>query len=538
MAREWSNFFDPGKAKGPDTGPDVGDFDSDTHRNIADDLAGGDGPVTVSDLLARIKQALARSFPKRLAVVGEISNLSCPSSGHLYFTLKDSACALKCVMWRSSARRLKFQPSDGMEVVVEGRLDVYESRGDVQLYAEKITPKGQGALELAFRQLCEKLQKEGLFDPAGRKPIVRFPRAIGIVTSPTGAAIRDICRTLRRRWPGMTAYLVPARVQGDAAAGEIARAIALLDSAAARLGIDTLLVCRGGGSIEDLWPFNEEVVARAIHAANTPVISGVGHEVDTTIADLVADARAATPTAAAELAVPTQPDVRAAIEHLFARLAGQVWDGHLRAHDRLKAALRSVVFRDPLWRIRPGAQRVDELAHRLHAGASGRISQGHRSLEPLSRRLAAMPPSRVLERRAAQVDRLLSRLRWALGGRSKRAGDRLGVVQQRLAGVRPDGLVRLARQRVRAAARQLEAMSYRSILKRGFTVTRNADGAVLRSADQATRAGSLETEFPDGRVSSTVDGATGRPDPARPTPSRKRTRRKPKPDEDKPTLFD
>ncbi|MCD4699353.1 MAG: exodeoxyribonuclease VII large subunit, partial [Phycisphaerae bacterium] len=267
-------------------------------------------PLTVSDLVARIKEALLDTFPKRLSVVGQISNLKRHSSGHLYFSLKDASAAIDAVMFRSAASGVRFDVEDGLEVVASGRIDVYERQGRLQFYVERLAPQGTGALELAFRQLKDRLEHEGLFDPARKKPLVRFPRAVGVITSPTGAAVRDIARTLSRRWPAAKVFLVPVRVQGDQAAGQIADAVRLMDATAEKYQIDTIIVARGGGSLEDLWAFNEEVLARAIFAADTPIISGVGHEVDFTISDFVADVRSATPTAAAELATPDGTEIR------------------------------------------------------------------------------------------------------------------------------------------------------------------------------------------------------------------------------------
>jgi exodeoxyribonuclease VII large subunit len=372
--QDWSQFFDPSKAKGPTDAPDAG------RRNPAGagprcqgpacDSGGGEpggGALTVSALVARLKGAIGEAFPGLLTVVGELSNVKRHSSGHVYLSLKDAGSSIDAVIWRSRASKLPFEPTDGLDVVVEGRLDVYERRGSVQLYVERMTPKGEGALELAFRQLREKLQREGLFDPARKKPLPRLPRAIGIVTSPTGAAIRDIRRTLLRRWPGARAYLVAARVQGETAAGEVAEALRLLDQAAGRYEIDVLIVARGGGSLEDLWAFNEEPVARAVFEAHTPVVSGVGHEVDVTICDLVADVRAATPTAAAERVVPDAGDLSAGLDGLMGRLRRRLIERVDAARRELRGVLRSVAFRDPMWRVRGEAQHVPAGALRQRA---------------------------------------------------------------------------------------------------------------------------------------------------------------------------
>jgi len=495
-------------------------------------------PWTVSALVAEIKGALADAFPQRVAVVGEISNCKLHSSGHLYFRLKDARSAIDAVMWRSQASRLKFEPEDGLEVVADGRVDVYEVRGQLQLYVERMSPKGTGALELAFRQLREKLEREGLFDPSVKKPLARFPRGVGVVTSPTGAAIRDIRRTLLRRWPGVRVYVLPVLVQGDEAAGQIADAVRRLDAAAERLGIDTLIVTRGGGSLEDLWAFNEEAVARAIHAARTPIVSGVGHEVDVTIADLVADVRAATPTAAAEVAVPDRAELARTVADLAARLSRTTHEAVRTRQTALAGVLRSVAFRDPMWRVRTETQRIDELGHRLSSGLRGRLAGAHRKAEPLLARLAELHPRGLIERASSRLDRLFARMRWAAGARSKRSGDALARLTGRLGASHPRHLVRLARQKLKTAERQLEALSYRKVLGRGFSVTRGPDGRVLRSVSAVTAGARIETEVRDGRIASRVETAKpGRPGRSEPAPGPRRATQA-KSCDGGPTLFD
>jgi len=441
MCSEWSQFL----------GGESADEGSDDDAPAA--------PLTVSALLAQVKGALSAALPDRVTVVGELSNFKRHSSGHMYFRLKDSAATIDAAMFRGRASKLKFTPTDGLEVVVEGRVDVYETRGQLQLYVERMTPRGAGALELAFRQLCDKLRAEGLFDPAAKKPIARLPRGIGVITSPTGAALRDIRRTLARRWGGATVYLLGALVQGDHAAADVAGAIALLDANAQRLGIETIIVARGGGSIEDLWAFNEEPVARAIFTCNTPVICGVGHENDVTIADMAADCRAATPTAAAELAVPDAAELRQVVDTLGARLARGAGEHVRSARRELEAVLRSAVFRDPAARVRTQMQRTDEMSHRMASALRGRLARDRARLEPAANRLAALHPAH----RAA-----------------------------------------LARQQLASLARQLEAMSYRSVLARGFSVTRKTDGTILRSVDDVRNDEVLRTELADGTIDSVV----------------------------------
>ena len=543
--------FDPSRAKGPRKGPDVG-------RDVTGDFLGRDAggaqgrpaaggkvegesapsPMSVSLLVARVKQALSNAMPSSVTVVGELSNVKLHGSGHVYFRLKDAKCAIDAVMFRGLAGKLKFTPTDGLEVVAQGRVDIYDARGQLQLYVERMTPKGAGSLELAFRQLKEKLQAEGLFDAAGKKAIPRFPRAVGVITSQTGAAVRDISRTLRRRWPAAGVYLLGTLVQGEGAAGRIAECIGMLDGSAELLGIDTIIVARGGGSLEDLWAFNEEPVARAVFAAKTPIISGVGHEVDVTICDMVADVRAATPTAAAELAVPDASAVRRQLSQAAFRASRRMRERLDSARGSLDGIGRSSVLRDPLGRVRVGVQRIDELAYRLRGGIRHRVAEARRKAEPAAARLAALHPAHLRDREAARVDGLLARLRWTLGRRSKLAGEALSGVAGRLMAASPANRVKLARQQVVGAARQLEAMSYRRVLRRGFSVTRSHAGRILRSVGEAVAGERIETELSDGKLRSRVetDGqeaakSVNEPAKARPGSPRKHS-------EAGPTLFE
>ncbi len=492
--------------------------------------------MSVSLLLQRVKAALAGAFAGPITVVGEISGYKRAASGHLYFRLKDSACSIDTAMFRAAAVKLKFEPVDGLEVVIEGRVDVYDARGQLQLYVERMTPRGQGALELAFRQLKEKLEGEGLFDPARKRPIPRYPRAIGLVTSPTGAAIRDIQKTLARRWPVAPVYLMPTLVQGDQAAGQIAHALALLDANAAALAIDVILLARGGGSLEDLWAFNEEPVARAIFAARTPIISGVGHEVDVTIADLVADLRAPTPTAAAELAVPDRVALRRQLAGLSQDIKARLTERLAAARAGLASVARVGFFRDGGALVRHKAQRIDELSHRLRAGLGGELARARARLDPAAGRLAGLHPARQAEAAKGRLERLLHRLRWALGARAKRAGDAQAALARRFEAVHPKHTLQLAIQKVHAAGRQLEALSYRSILHRGFSVTRTGDGTILRSVAGVADGDRLTTELADGTLSSLV--GQGRAAHTAPSPAPRPPRGRKDPGPQAPGLFD
>lgn len=501
-------FFDPSKARGGSDSPDAG-----TKPLNLQSGSPGDAPMTVTHLLRRVKQAIAAELPAQIQVVGELSNVKRHSSGHLYFRLKDATSAIDATMFRSAAAKLKFTPQDGMEVILEGRVDVYDVRGQLQFYAEKMTPKGTGSLELAFRQLREKLESEGLFSAERKKPIPRFPRAIGLVTSPTGAAIQDIRRTLARRWPAAKVYLCPTRVQGDQAAAEIARAIALLDTHAKSLEIDTLILARGGGSMEDLWAFNEEPVARAIFAAKTPVIAGIGHEVDITIADLVADLRAPTPTGAAELAVPNREDLLAEILQRHRQLNRLIRQRLQWARSTLAAIGRSVVFKDPSAALRTHTKHVDELTLRLRAGIKQHLARQRRRLEQPLRELAKKHPARLYEQALARIERMDHRFKWALNAKAKRCNALLAAAETRLRAAHPKHRVQLAAQQIAALQRQLDSMNYRNVLKRGYSLTRDAKGHILRSVEQAPPGSRVETELASGSFRSVVEGLPASPPP-------------------------
>jgi exodeoxyribonuclease VII large subunit len=335
-----------------------------------------------------------------LFVQGEISNLSRPTSGHLYFTLKDSASALRCVMWRSAVQRQAYFPKDGDAVEVHGSINVYEASGQYQLYADSIRLAGEGLLFQEFLRLKAKLEAEGVFDVERKRQIPRWPSLIGIVTSPTGAALRDILNTLRRRFPLARVVLAPTAVQGSEAPGGIVSALELLNQT---IHADVIILARGGGSIEDLWAFNDERVARAIGRSSAPVISGVGHETDFTIADFVSDLRAPTPTAAAELATPNQADLLQDLNDLAGRLqrgAVAVISDQRFKLQRLEAQVNT---RSPLMRVRSQQQRLDEIGHRLSAALTHRIKIQNTELSALAQRLESSSPASILARGYAIV---------------------------------------------------------------------------------------------------------------------------------------
>ncbi|HWI66002.1 MAG TPA: exodeoxyribonuclease VII large subunit [Symbiobacteriaceae bacterium] len=352
--------------------------------------------VTVRELTMYIKRLLEND--SRLASVwvrGEISNFKWHTSGHLYFTLKDETTAIKCVMFRSAAQRLRFKPDNGMQVLLFGNVTVYERDGAYQLYAQEMEPAGVGALHLQYEQLKRKLEAEGLFDPALKRRLPMLPRRVGIVTATTGAAVRDMISICRRRFPGVRLLISPALVQGAEAPASLIRALGLV---AQEPEVDVVIIGRGGGSLEDLWAFNDEALARAIRACPVPVVSAVGHETDFTIADFAADLRAPTPSAAAELVVPSRLDLQSTIDSLKLRLVSLTRRVIERKRYRLRALAERPVLQRPQGRLLQDRQRLDDLVRRLGFAGGRRIERSRQRLGGLAGRLDALSPLAVLSR--------------------------------------------------------------------------------------------------------------------------------------------
>ena len=433
--------------------------------------------LTVSELTARIRDLLARNFVDVL-VQGEISNCREAKSGHIYFTLKDEKAQVKCVWFRQQMRGVRFRPEDGLQVTVRGSIGVYEQRGEYQIYVETMDPAGRGALQLAFEQLKRKLESEGLFDARHKKELPRLPSRIGLVTSPKGAAVRDVIRILRRRFPNVHILLMPVRVQGEGAAGEIARALRLFNQ---RQNVDVLILARGGGSLEDLWAFNEEVVARAIFDSQIPVISGVGHETDFTIADFVADVRASTPSAAAEIVVQTRREFDRHILSLREALAEQMRYRILVLSRRVHELGAQRGFRRPLDLLRQRRQRTDEMTARLAQGLRGRLEQSRRRFTLAHLRIARFD----FRSRVAAV-----RLRV-----EKRSGELR---------LRAERLLRAKRERIERLRLQLEERSPLKVLERGYAIATDAHGNVLRSSDEVALGQAVLIRLHRGRLSAEV----------------------------------
>ena len=359
--------------------------------------------LTVGELTRALKAAIEPRF-KDVWVAGELANLRRQASGHLYFTLKDAEASLGAVIWASQARHIAFEPTDGIEVVARGFVEIYPPHGKYQLIVQELEPRGHGAQALLLRQIKERLQKDGLLDPARKRPIPFLPRRVGVATSPTGAALRDFLRVLLGRFPSLPVLLAPCRVQGSGAAAEVTAAIRSL----ARAGVDVVVVTRGGGSQEDLWQFNDERLARVIAACPVPVVSAVGHEVDVTVADLVADARAATPTHAAQLVAPVRDELIAGLASLRGRLGRSAAEA-VAARRRDLRALRAELA-DPVRLLSQQRHRLDDLLHRSEGGTRERLRSARAGLSALQSRLGRRDPIshvRALARRAAEAHRRL-----------------------------------------------------------------------------------------------------------------------------------
>ena len=369
--------------------------------NQLDLFSGPEHPFSVSEVTSRIRTLLEQepSF-QSLWIEGEVSNFSQASSGHCYFTLKDRAARISCVIWRSTARRLRYLPQSGDQVVAHGNIGLYEASGRYQLYVDTVQPAGRGTLYQAYERLKARLEAEGLFDPERKRALPTFPRRIGLVTSPAAAALRDVLNVLRRRYPRVDVLLSPTPVQGEAAPPRI---VAALDALNARDDVDVILVVRGGGSLEDLWAFNDERVARAVAASRVPVISGVGHETDVSLADFAADRRAPTPSAAAELATPDRDELQAGVIQARERLA-RVIDARLNGwRDQIQQQRRHLQHLSPRTRLDGARQQIDSLTAQLDATLQRRLDRDKQQVQELAARLTNLDPERVLRRGYAIV---------------------------------------------------------------------------------------------------------------------------------------
>lgn len=446
---------------------------SDSEINFQRDI------YSVSRLNSEVRAVLEGSFPL-LWVEGEISNLARPASGHIYFTLKDPQAQVRCAMFRMKRQLLRFQPENGLKVLIRARVGLYEGRGEFQLVAEHMEPAGEGDLQQAFDALKLKLQQEGLFDSAHKNPLPLLPKRIGIITSPSGAAVRDVLSVLRRRLPAVPVLIYPVVVQGEEAPGSILNA---LRQAEQRQDCDLLILTRGGGSLEDLMAFNDEAVARCIHALTIPLISAVGHEVDFTIADFVADRRAPTPSVAAELATPDKQEILDRLNSLQRRISlGTL--RHLASNRQTLQALGKRLERmHPDMRLQQRQQYLDELAMRLLRSIRSQMEQGEVRTGLLASRLNAVIPTHRINQRQELFNGLKRRLLLAV-----------------------DSRLRIKRQGLGLAIGKLDTLSPLATLHRGYSITRLLpERNVLRDTSQVKTGDKLETRVSNGTVISTVE---------------------------------
>ncbi|HVS89445.1 MAG TPA: exodeoxyribonuclease VII large subunit [Candidatus Acidoferrum sp.] len=433
--------------------------------------------LTVSELTAKIRDLLAKNFTD-IWVEGEISNCREAQSGHIYFTLKDDRSQVRCVFFKQQQRGIKFRPEDGLQMTVRGSISVYEARGEYQIYVENLEPVGLGALQLAFEQLKKRLEAEGLFAAERKKPLPLLPSRIGLITSPRGAAVRDVVRILRRRFPNVHLTVYPVRVQGEGSGEEIVKALKFFNQ---KKLVDVLILARGGGSMEDLWAFNEEPVARAIAASTIPVISGVGHETDFTIADFVADVRASTPSAAAELVVQTRREFDKHIADLRETLAGLIRYRLLEFSRHVHELSARRGFRRPLDLLRQQRQRADEMTSRLALGLRAQLEKSRKRFTAAHLRIMSFDFRVKIAAFRLRVERRSAEL-----------------------GVRAERLLRNKRERLDRLRLQLDERSPLRVLERGYAIATDAAGNVLREAAQVSLGDSVAIQLHRGRLTTEV----------------------------------
>jgi exodeoxyribonuclease VII large subunit len=463
--------------------------------------------LTVSQACELIKGTLESRVPSPLRIIGQISNLR--ADGHWYFSLKDASAVLHCVSWATNARKFEFKPKDGDEVVATGHVSHFAPQGRTQLYVTGLQPVGAGALELKFRAMCEELRALGYFDDARKKPLPLLPRRIAVITSSGGAAIHDVLDTARRRCMAVGIVIIDVRVQGEGAADQVARAIRWIDSQHARLGVDAILVTRGGGSAEDLWAFNERIVADAAHECSIPLVAAIGHESDTTVIELVADVRAATPTQAAMRLIPARSELLALVRHHDHRLTVLVRRGVERSRERLNALARQEMFRDPLAVWNRAARSLVASAQRLQHVMRASLLTRRSAVDALAAFLADHRPQ---IRAAASVNRLAvleDRLKRVLRARLDFLRETEKHLRRRLAvgGIR---LVQSSSSQIDSLERNLACIDPHSVLGRGYSYTQDDRGRLVRSIRDVRSGQRITTRVSDGSIDSTVGAAQPR----------------------------
>jgi exodeoxyribonuclease VII large subunit len=462
-----------------------------------------DKPISVSQLAARIETAVKQTFPTTIRVLAEVSAVT--HRTHYYFTLKDEHASVSAVLFASSAKRSKTLPTHGDQVIAKGRLDYYAPSGRLSLIVDSLEPVGAGALERKLRELVDELKAKGWLDDAIKKPLPVFPRRIAVITSETSAALQDVLDTARKRCPAVDIAILDVRVQGDRATTEIASAIRYVSTNHDWLGIDAIILTRGGGSLEDLWSFNERAVAKAIHDCAVPVVAAIGHETDTTVAELVADLRCATPTQAAMRLVPDRAALLEQLDALTRRLTRETRASITTRADHLTRLATRGPLADPARLVDPARAKLTPLARHLRAAIESTRATARRDLDRLALRLARHQPAAVHARRDQQLSDLTARLRASVTSRIARRNDNL-----------------------LALARELDAISPLRVLDRGYSVTTTESGALVRSASALKPGDPLNTRLPDGVVHSTVAGANT---PLTPTTKPKPRRRLQSPDQ-------
>ncbi len=456
--------------------------------------------LTVSQINAYINKKLKQDVNlKNIYVRGEISNYKTYPSGHSYFTLKDKKSQISAVMFKGSKRFLKFEPKNGMKVIIKGKVEVYEANGKYQLYATRITEDGIGELHIAFEQLKKKLEKEGLFDDAHKKEIPKYPKRIGVITAQTGAAIRDIITTIKKRYPICEILVFSTLVQGDMAAQQIVRQIRFSQ----KFDLDTLIVGRGGGSIEDLWPFNEEIVAREIYACKTPVINAVGHEIDYTISDFVADRRAPTPTGAAILAVPDLNEVKFKIGQIKDRINKNIQDKLMQNKTRLDNISQKQIFKNPESIYEIKEMNLDNLISKLDFASKNIITENQNKLFKLENSVILKNPESIYEIKEMNLDNLISKLDFASKNIITENQNKLFKLENSVILKNPEEITKKKRIKFEKNIDKLEILNPLITLKRGYTIAKIGD-KIISSSKDVKSGDELDIEFDDGTINTKV----------------------------------
>ena len=465
----------------------------------------GDKPLTVTQLASTIESAIKNTFPTKVRVIAEVSSVT--NRTHYYFTLKDQNATISAVFFASAAKRSRSIPTHGQQVIATGKLDYYAPSGRLSLIVDKLEPVGEGDLEQRYKALCDDLRARGWFDPLTKKPLPIFPRSIAIITSATGAALQDVLDTANKRCPAVNMLIVDARVQGDQAKSQIAAALNQISKQHKQLGIDAVILTRGGGSLEDLWAFNEPIVAKAIHDCPVPIVAAIGHETDTTIAELVADERAATPTQAAMKLVPDRAALYEQIDSLTRRLSRELSTTLAQHTNHLNRLSNAGPLANPARLIESSASKLPTLIHRLTSAISQTQSKSSRTLDTLALRLSKHQPAAVHATRREHIAGLTKLLTNAIHTR-----------------------INLLDTQLSASQRELNAIGPRQVLARGFSLTTAADGSLVCSTKDLKTGDQLTTHLKDGQVHSTVSNKDAKSKPS----SKSKPNKQPSPE---PNLF-